>query len=59
VCDGRNAEAWLRGMVKEVVWRNVIWYSIGGWASRGYNGRGFDTDFFMCALLCSIQLSRS
>lgn len=56
---GPDSEARLRGMVEEVVWGNVIWYGIGGWASRGSNGRGFNADFFMCALLCFVRLSRS
>ena len=55
---GPDSEARLRGMVEEVVWGNVIWYGIGGWASRGSNERGFNADFFMCALLCFVRLSR-
>jgi hypothetical protein len=47
---GADAEARLRGMVEEVVWGNVLWYGIGGWTSRGTDGRGFNADFFMCAL---------
>jgi len=53
VHGGVDAEARLRGMVEEVVWGNVIWYGIGGWASRGTGGRGFNADFFMCAVLLS------
>jgi hypothetical protein len=55
VRGGADAEALLRGMVEEVIWGNVTWYGIGGWASRGVDGRGFNADFFVYVLLCSVS----